>query len=92
MRLASIAPVYNMIVSNVPGPQMPLYLLGAKLHAVYPQIPLFPNQALGIAAMSYCGKVYFEAIGDWDLVPDLRVLVRAIRGSFDELKTAAEAG
>jgi len=90
MRFASSLRLYNMVVSNVPGPQRPLYLLGARLQAIYPQIPLFVNQGLGIAVMSYCGKVCFGLIGDWDLVPDLAALTSSIEWSFGQLKTAAE--
>jgi WS/DGAT/MGAT family acyltransferase len=91
-RLASAVHLYNMVVTNVPGPRVPLYLLGAKLKDVYPQVPLFVNQGLSIAVMSYSGKVYFGLTGDWDLVPDLAVLAHAIDSSFGELKVAAEAG
>ncbi|HXV35745.1 MAG TPA: wax ester/triacylglycerol synthase family O-acyltransferase [Myxococcota bacterium] len=91
MRLASTVRLYNLVVTNVPGPQRPLYLLGARLEAVYPQIPLLVKQGLAIAVMSYCGKVCFGLIGDWDLVPDLPVLARSIESSFGELQTAAQA-
>jgi diacylglycerol O-acyltransferase len=90
MRFASSLRLYNMVVSNVPGPQRPLYLLGARLQAIYPQIPLFVNQGLGIAVMSYCGKVCFGLIGDWDLVPDLAALTSSIEWSFGQLKAAVE--
>ncbi len=91
IRFASTLRLYNMVVSNVPGPQSPLYLLGSRLQTIYPQIPLFVDQGLGIAVMSYCGKVCFGIIGDWDLVPDLEVLAHAIEASFGALKQAAEA-
>jgi WS/DGAT/MGAT family acyltransferase len=91
IRFASTRRLYNLVVSNVPGPQIPLYLLGARLQVVYPQIPLFVNQGLGIAVMSYCGKVCFGLIGDSDLAPDLGLLARSIDWSFGELKAAAKA-
>jgi hypothetical protein len=91
MRLASTVRHYNLVVTNVPGPQRPLYLLGAQLEAIYPQIPLLVKQGLAIAVMSYCGKVCFGLIGDWDLVPDLPVLARSIESSFGELEAAAQA-
>jgi len=89
-RLASAVHLYNLVVTNVIGPQVPLYLLGAKLNAIYPQVPLFVNQGLGIAVMSYSGKVYFGLTGDWDLVPDLATVAQSIGWSFGELKAAAE--
>jgi WS/DGAT/MGAT family acyltransferase len=91
MRLASTVRLYNLVVTNVPGPQQPLYLLGARLQAIYPQIPLLVKQGLAIAVMSYCGKVCFGLVGDWDLVPDLPVLARSIESSFAELEAAAQA-
>ncbi|MEE9607830.1 MAG: wax ester/triacylglycerol synthase family O-acyltransferase [Myxococcota bacterium] len=90
VRLASTLHPYNLIVTNVPGPQYPLYLLGAKLNTMIPQLPLFQNQGLGVAVMSYLGKVTFGLIGEWDLAPDLPALARAIDASFTELRDAAQ--
>jgi WS/DGAT/MGAT family acyltransferase len=91
VRIASGVRPYNMIVTNVPGPQVPLYLLGARLLGVYPQLPLFANQGLGVAVMSYDGKVFWGMLGDWDLVPDLDAFSEAIQTSFDELRDVAHA-
>jgi WS/DGAT/MGAT family acyltransferase len=88
-RLAVRTRAYNLIVTNVPGPQIPLYMLGARLLEAYPLVPLFRNQALGIALFSYDGKLCFGFNADWDLMPDLRDFVRAMRESFDELRAAA---
>jgi len=88
-RLTSWLHPYHLIVTNVPGPQFPLYLLEARLHAVYPQPPLFEYQGVAVAVMSYLGKVGFGLIGDPDLVPDLAALAQAIEESFEELRAAA---
>jgi WS/DGAT/MGAT family acyltransferase len=89
VRVASTVRPYNMIVTNVPGPQFPLYLLGRRLETFYPHTPLFENQGMGVAVMSYLGKVCFGLTADWDLVPDLSVFARAIDSSFAELSAAA---
>ncbi len=88
-RLAVRARAYNTIVTNVPGPQLPLYLLGAKMTEAFPLVPLFLNQALGIALFSYNGSLCFGVNADWDLLPDLHDLVAALDESFRELLDAA---
>jgi len=80
----------NSIVTNVPGPQFPLYTLGAELLAMYPQVPLLPNVGLGIALISYNGQVCWGFNADLALVPDLDAFVAAIRGSFERLAEAAD--
>jgi diacylglycerol O-acyltransferase / wax synthase len=79
----------NMIVTNVPGPQLPLYLLGAELLESYPQVPLLENTGLGVALFSYNGRLCWGFNADYDLVPDLFVFVRQIQKAFDELARAA---
>ena len=78
-----------MIITNVPGPRMPLYLLGARLETMFPQLPLFENQGLGVAVMSYLDRVGFGVVADWDVVPDVGRFARAIGASFQELREAA---
>lgn len=90
-RLASRSRAYNLICTNVPGPQVPLYMLGARLQQAYPLVPLFVNQALGIALFSYDGKLCWGFNADWDLVPDLHDFVEALGSSFRQLCGAAEA-
>jgi diacylglycerol O-acyltransferase len=93
MRLAARARSFNLTVTNVPGPQIPLYLLGAKMIAAYPLGPLFENQALNIALLSYNGNLHWGFNADYDAIPDLAELVAAVRASFGELRiAAAEAG
>ena len=65
-RLLNGARLYNLIVTNVPGPTIPLYLLGARVRAAYPHLPLFENQGLGIALLSYCGQLHVGITADWD--------------------------
>ena len=80
----------NSIVTNVPGPQFPLYLLGAKLDGMYPQVPLLRNVGLGIALISYDGKVCWGFNADRGLVPDLRDFVHCIQDSFERVSKVAE--
>lgn len=77
---------YNMLVTNVPGPPVPLYLLGSRIQALYPYAPLFNEQGLGIALFSYAGTLSWGIVGDWDVVPDLAEFADCIRRAFDRLK------
>jgi WS/DGAT/MGAT family acyltransferase len=90
-RLVSRLRPYNLIVTNVPGPQTPLYVLGARLLEMFPFLPLFEHQGLGVAALSYAGRVGWGLVGDWELTPDLGELTTAFETSFEELREAAEA-
>lgn len=83
---------FNLTVTNVPGPQFGLYLLGRRLERIFPQVPLAGNAALGIAIMSYDGTLNFGLLGDYDAMPDLDVLADALRGAIDELAAAAGVG
>jgi hypothetical protein len=89
MRFASQASPFNLVVTNVPGPPAPLYLLGARMLEAYPLVPLFPGQALGIALFSNAGKLFWGFNADWDALPDLRELVDAVQVSLAELQQAA---
>ena len=80
---------FNVAVTNVPGPQQPLYLLGRKLLALYPVLPLAGRQALGISVTSYDGKLGFGLLADYDAVPDLEFLADALRQSIDALSAGA---
>jgi len=82
---------FNVAVTNVPGPQIPLYFLESKMTAIYPMMPLFPNQALAIAVLSYDGKVFWGFNSDWDALPDVHNLVEGVGAEFEELRAAAEA-
>jgi WS/DGAT/MGAT family acyltransferase len=80
---------YNQIVSNVPGPQFPLYVLGARLLELYPMPPLFERQGLGTAVMSYDGRLCWCILADRDVVPDLDLLAGDVDAAFRELRGAA---
>ena len=80
---------FNLVVTNVPGPQVPLYLLGAKMLDNYGQVPLTDYLGLGIVLFSYAGKLCWGFNADWDLVPDLRDFVTAVEESFAELQSTA---
>jgi diacylglycerol O-acyltransferase len=81
---------FNMVVTNVPGPQFPMYMLGAKLLETFPHVPLIDNLGLGIALLSYDGKLCWGFNADYDLIPDLGAYVKATRESFEELKAIAQ--
>ena len=89
-RLAFANRVSNLVVTNVPGPQIPLYLLGARMLESYPMAPLFESQGLGIALFSYAGGLYWGFNADWEQFPDLHDFVVAIDASFRELCEAAD--
>ena len=87
-RLQSRQRFFNLVVTNVPGPQFPLYLLGRELEAIYPMVPLAENQTVCFGIMSYNGQVNFGLTADYDAVPDLDALADDLRHSFDELLEA----
>ncbi len=76
---------FNLLVTNVPGPQFPLYLRGRRLLELFPQAPLAANQALSIAALSYDGRLSFGLLGDHATLPDIEVLAEGLEESMDEL-------
>jgi len=81
--------VFNLVVSNVPGPQMPFFLLGRRLEEVYPFVPLSPQgHALSIGVVSYDGGVFFGLAGDRRVVSDIDRLSAALADSLTE-QTAA---
>jgi WS/DGAT/MGAT family acyltransferase len=88
-RLQSRQRFFNLTVTNVPGPQFPLYMLGRKLRAFYPKVPLVLNTALGIAIMSYDGKLFFGLLGDYDAMDDLDAFAQDLQTAIAELATAA---
>ncbi len=79
----------DMIVTNVPGPQFPLYMAGAKTLALYPQVPLIPGTPLGAALFSYDGKLFWGFNAEYDQYRLLWKFCDAIRDSFDELARLA---
>jgi diacylglycerol O-acyltransferase len=88
-RLQARQRLFNLVVTNVPGPQMPLYMLGRELEALYPMVPLADNTALGIAIMSYNGQLNFGLTADYDALADVDVLAEELRSAIEELSAAA---
>ena len=88
-RLAANARPFNMTVTNVPGPQFPLYLLDARVEATYPLVPLWESHGLGVALFSYDGTVSWGINADYALMPDVERFGDAILESFAELCEAA---
>ena len=82
--------LFNMIVTNVPGPQIPLYVLGRELLDVFPVAFLPQNHALAIAIMSYNGKIDFGLLGDYDSMEDIVLLAEGIEAEVKALLTAAK--
>ncbi len=80
---------YNLVVTNVPGPQIPLFMLGARMERCYPVVNLQPKQGLGVALFSYAGTLGLGFTADPDQVPDLYVFADAIVSSFEELERLA---
>jgi diacylglycerol O-acyltransferase / wax synthase len=70
-RLQPAQRFFNLVVTNVPGPQFPLYVLGRQMESIFPMVPLAQKQALCVGIMSYNGQVNFGLIGDYDAMPDL---------------------
>jgi WS/DGAT/MGAT family acyltransferase len=89
VRLAERTRPYNLVVTNVPGPQIPLYFLGCEMLTTYPVVPLFHNQALVIGLFSYNGGLFWGLNADWEQVPDLHDFILALEKSFHELQQCA---
>lgn len=91
-RLQTRQRFFNVVVTNVPGPQFDLFLLGRPLRGLYPVVPLAANQAVGIAVMSYRGRMGFGLLADLDALPDLADLAAMLEASIADLATAAGVG
>jgi diacylglycerol O-acyltransferase / wax synthase len=79
----------NLMITNIPGPQVPLYCLGARMLEVYPIVPLSRNLTLNVAILSYCGQLHFGLVGDGDAGRDLEVVAGGIEDAFAELGALA---
>jgi diacylglycerol O-acyltransferase len=82
---------YNLLVTNIPGPQFPLYLLGRELEGMFPVAFLAGDRALAIAIMSYNGRMNFGLIGDLDAMADIDVVTHGVTAALGELVTLAKA-
>jgi diacylglycerol O-acyltransferase / wax synthase len=88
-RLVARQRLVNLTVSNVPGPQVPLYLAGARMLVTYPLMPLGETSALSVALTSLSGVMGFGFTGDWDALPDIDLLPEGLLASIEDLKKAA---
>lgn len=91
-RLQSRQRFFNLVVTNVPGPQFPLYLMGRRMERVFPMVPLAKRQAVCVGIMSYDGQVNFGLIGDFDVMADLDDLAADLEASLAELVEAGGGG
>jgi WS/DGAT/MGAT family acyltransferase len=83
--------IFNLVVTNVPGPQFPLYAAGARMLEMFPVVPLARGQALAIGLTSYDGGVYYGFNGDRDAMPDVEVLAGMVDEALDELLDTVSA-
>jgi WS/DGAT/MGAT family acyltransferase len=89
--LASRQRSFNVVITNVPGPPRPVYLLGAQMLEIYPLVPLAESQALGIALVSYGDGLHWGFNADWEALPDLHELVLATCDEIERLCELADA-
>ncbi len=90
-RLAAGRRPFATTITNVPGPQFPLYLLEARLEHQYALVPLWENHGYAIALFSYNGEVAWGINADWDLMPDTEAFVACLHDAFSELRAAAQS-
>jgi diacylglycerol O-acyltransferase / wax synthase len=88
-RLQARQRFFNLVVTNIPGPQFPLYLMGRRLQALYPVVPLARRQALGIAVMSYDGHLGFGLLADYDALPEVETIGEELERAIKALAKAA---
>jgi hypothetical protein len=82
--------LFNLLVTNIPGPQVPLYVLGRQLEDLFPLAFLPKNHALAVAIMSYNGGLDYGLLGDYDALPDIDVIADGIEAALQELLAAAK--
>jgi len=87
-RLQFSTRLFNLLVTNIPGPQVPLYILGHQLQDIFPLAFLPQGHALAVAIMSYNGRVEYGLLGDFDALPDIDVIAAGIDESLAELVAA----
>jgi diacylglycerol O-acyltransferase len=91
-RLQPAQRFFNLVVTNVPGPQFPLFVLGREMESIFPMVPLARRQALCVGIMSYNGQVDFGLIGDYDAMADLDSFGLDLEGAIAEIAGAAATG
>jgi diacylglycerol O-acyltransferase / wax synthase len=92
LRLLERVPPFNLIISNVPGPTVDLYLCGARLDGIYPLSAIADGQGLNLTVLGSNGKVNFGALADRDLVPDVDLIIDAVKEELLALSDAVGAG
>jgi diacylglycerol O-acyltransferase len=88
-RLQPAQRFFNLVVTNVPGPQFPLYVLGRRMESIFPLVPLARRQALCVGIMSYDGQIDFGLVGDLDAMADLDSFALDLEGAVGEAVAAA---
>jgi diacylglycerol O-acyltransferase / wax synthase len=88
-RLQPAQRFFNLVVTNVPGPQFPLYVLGRKMESIFPMVPLARRQALCVGIMSYNGQVNFGLIGDYDAMAGLDSFALDLEAATEEVVATA---
>ena len=84
--------IVQTVATNVPGPQVPLYVCGRRMLEAYPYVPIAGHIRVGVAIWSYCGDMYFGITGDWQGAPDIDRFTRELDIAFEDLaKEAASA-
>jgi len=91
-RYSSRQRIVDLFTTNVPGPRVPLYLLGARLLEAFPIVPLAGNVTLSVAVLSYDGQLNISIQSDPDAIPDLGIFVNGLRRSLDELAAGRASG
>ncbi|MDP9334796.1 MAG: wax ester/triacylglycerol synthase family O-acyltransferase [Actinomycetota bacterium] len=89
-RVVHRQPFFNLVVTNVPGPQFPLYMMGARLVESFPIVPLTRNLSVVVGILSYDGTLHFGVWGDRDACADIEVLAGGIDDAFTELRKVAQ--
>jgi hypothetical protein len=88
-RLQPAQRFFNLVVTNVPGPQFPLYLMGRRMSSIFPLVPLARRQALCVGIMSYDGRIDFGLVGDYDAMADLDSFGLDLEGAIAEAVATA---
>lgn len=88
-RLQSRQRFFNLVVTNVPGPQFPLFVLGRRLRDIFPMVPLAKRQAVCVGIMSYDGGINFGLIGDYEAIPSLGALAADLNDELENLAALA---
>jgi diacylglycerol O-acyltransferase len=90
-RAAVHARLFNLVITNVPGPQIPIYALGARLVGAYPFVPLAATQSLAIGLISLDGVIHVGLTADYDALPDVSIMPELLAGAVDDLAASAAA-